>query len=223
MVARDVPLAAARASAPRSAPLLFNMVGLHWQGSGQVWFRTADRPGHFGPLAPGAARGGGHTRPRERGARRERSLARRQPVVDRRRALDRISRDGLGHAPADILRRQPGHRRRPRACRHAHAAAAVSAAAAPLAQPPIVRRSGWSADESIVRGAALDRRPPPLRGRPPHRRVEQLLGLRVRGDRPRHPALPRAQQRLGRHRLQLPRRQVRPRLRGPRRRHRRRT
>ena len=34
---------------PRSAPLLFNMVGIHWQGSGQVWFRTAVEPGHFGP------------------------------------------------------------------------------------------------------------------------------------------------------------------------------
>ena len=41
VVARDVPLAAARASTARRAPLAFTMVGIHWQGSGRVSFRTS--------------------------------------------------------------------------------------------------------------------------------------------------------------------------------------
>src|SRR5262245_53150258 len=52
VVARDVPLATAQASVARSAPLAFNMVGVHWQGNGNVWFRTAAQPGRFGPWRP---------------------------------------------------------------------------------------------------------------------------------------------------------------------------
>jgi N-acetylmuramoyl-L-alanine amidase/FlgD Ig-like domain len=49
MVSRDVPLtresAPLRALAAAEAPLRFNMVGLHWQGPGSVWFRTAGEDG----------------------------------------------------------------------------------------------------------------------------------------------------------------------------------
>ena len=50
---------------------------------------------------------------------------------------------------------------------------------------------------------------------PPHRRVERLHPRAVRGDRARHLRLPLGEERLGRHRLQRPRRQVRDDLRGP--------
>ena len=49
VVARDVPIEAARAAVSRLAPQTFTMIGIHWQGSGKVWFRTAAEPGRFGP------------------------------------------------------------------------------------------------------------------------------------------------------------------------------
>ena len=81
----------------------------------------------------------------------------------------------------------------------------------------------------VTRGMARQRVDPPRRAdlraraqdgvRPPHRyrHVRAVLGLRP--DRPRHLRLSRAHERLERHRLQLPRRQVRHRVRGPLRRH----
>ncbi|MGH3041772.1 MAG: hypothetical protein ACRDNG_08565, partial [Gaiellaceae bacterium] len=48
VLARDVPLGTARASVVREASASFTMVGIHWQGPGEVWFRTASRPGRFG-------------------------------------------------------------------------------------------------------------------------------------------------------------------------------
>ena len=58
IVARDVPLTAVRGSVPRAAPIEFTMVGIHWQGGGEVWFRTASPdgscplPGGWRPLPP---------------------------------------------------------------------------------------------------------------------------------------------------------------------------
>ena len=52
-----------------------------------------------------------------------------------------------------------------------------------------------------------------LRGRPSHRRLERVHAGRVGRDRARDRGLPRRRERLERHRLQLPRRQVRPGLR----------
>ena len=49
VVARDVPLAAVRGSVARAAPLEFTMVGTHWQGGGEVWFRTASKSGTWSP------------------------------------------------------------------------------------------------------------------------------------------------------------------------------
>ena len=61
----------------------------------------------------------------------------------------------------------------------------------------------------------------PGRVRPPHGHGQRLRAGGLGRDRARHRPLPPRLQRLERHRLQLPRRQVRPGLRGPRRRHRR--
>ncbi|MDQ3669151.1 MAG: N-acetylmuramoyl-L-alanine amidase [Actinomycetota bacterium] len=54
VVSRDEPLKAARTLADgervlpaRAAPLRFNLVGLHWRGSGEVWFRTASPTGRW--------------------------------------------------------------------------------------------------------------------------------------------------------------------------------
>ena len=152
MVARDVPLVAARASAPRSAPLLFNMVGVHWQGAGHVWFRTADRPGHFGPWRP--------AQPEEedtpdRGSEELAESARWHVgnpwwTDDARwieyRVTGSVTRLRTFFVDSPVTTADRARAAAPTA------AAAVSAVAAPLAQPPIVRRAGWNADESIVRG-----------------------------------------------------------------------
>jgi hypothetical protein len=59
LVSRDEPLptaerseasaraVGARTLAPRRAPARFNMVGLHWRGAGEVWFRTAAERGRW--------------------------------------------------------------------------------------------------------------------------------------------------------------------------------
>ena len=83
VVARDVPLAAARASVARSAPLSFTMVGIHWQGPGKVWFRTAVRPGRFGPWRPAQPEAEDRPDAGERRASNARAgLAAREPLVD---------------------------------------------------------------------------------------------------------------------------------------------
>jgi hypothetical protein len=47
LTARDVPLRADRALASSSAPRQFDLVGLHWQGSGTVLFRTRSLAGRW--------------------------------------------------------------------------------------------------------------------------------------------------------------------------------
>ena len=59
LVSRDEPLGAPRALAvatrtlaPRSAPLRFHLLGLHWRGRGTVAFRTALARGEWSPWRP---------------------------------------------------------------------------------------------------------------------------------------------------------------------------
>ena len=86
--------------------------------------------------------------------------------------------------------------------------------------PQIVPRAAWQRERGDhARRRRAMRTRVCARGRPPHGRLERVharpqSAAIVRGDR----ALPRARERLERHRLQLPRRPVRPGLRGPRRR-----
>ena len=152
VVARDVPLDAARSAAARPAPLAFTMIGIHWQGSGRVWFRTAARPGHYGPWRPA------------------------QPEAEDSPDIgsDELDRQGdwrIGNpwwtGPARLVQyRVSGQVSRLRAffvdspvtaADRARAASsrtrpfAAVARAAPVARPSIVRRAGWDADESIVR------------------------------------------------------------------------
>jgi flagellar hook assembly protein FlgD len=157
IVARDVPLAAARASVARPAPLDFNMVGIHWRGSGRVWFRTAARPGEFSPWHP--------AQPEEEDAPDPGSdeLARSAESVgwhvgnpwwtdDAAWIEYRISGSVTGlrtyfvDSPVNAADRAS-------AASFRTATATATEEEGPVPPPPIVRRAGWNADESIVRGA----------------------------------------------------------------------
>ncbi|MGH3115797.1 MAG: hypothetical protein ACRDQ2_01510, partial [Gaiellales bacterium] len=52
LVPREEPAGAVRARLARLAPLAFNMVGIHWLGAGEVWFRTAAERGRWSPWRP---------------------------------------------------------------------------------------------------------------------------------------------------------------------------
>ena len=111
---------------------------------------------------------------------------------------------------------------RPRGARRAPqppARARVGARGGRPARPAIIPRSAWGGD---TRPAAQRPvlRPGPARVRAPHGQRERVRAGGLGGDRARDRALPPRPQRLERRRLQLPRRPVRPDLRGPRRRHR---
>ena len=135
-------------------------------------------------------------------ARAVRLVAARQPVVGRPVGPDRVPAPRQGDAAARVLRLEPARRRAGRTLQKAGA-------------PAIVPRSGWNADESIRRAAPSFAPVAAARARPPHRRRERLLAAQS-------PAIVRAIElyhvqgkRLERHRLQLPRRPLRPGLRGP--------
>ena len=56
IVSRDLPVGGARTTAGAAAPTVFDLVGLHWQGSGRVLFRTHSSLGgrwsSWRPVAP---------------------------------------------------------------------------------------------------------------------------------------------------------------------------
>ena len=209
VVARDVPLTAVRGSAPRAAPMRFTMIGIHWQGRGEVSFRTATPSGTWSAWR----------------------LAR--PEEDD--LPDATSQEGKASSgwnvgnpwwtgsSSSIQYRVSGPVTRLRTFFIASEPGSADATlAAPAAQtmlrpdqPPIVRRPGWGADESIVRAQPSFADSLELLGRAPHGGHEQLFGIAVGGHRARDPALPRALERLERHWLQLPRRQVRADFRRP--------
>ena len=206
---RDEPLSATSGFRARQAPLDFNLVGLHWKGPGSVSFRTLSRAGRWSCLAGGGGRGRGlagrRARPKAR-ARRGWKLGspywtgrRRRSSTGSTAASRSSARTSSGATPKRSRPYFPP-RRRPRG---------------PADDRPPRRMGRGRVDRARE---ALLRRRGSLCGRPPHRRDELLLGFGIAGDRPGHRALPRARERLERHRLQLPRRQVRPGLRGPRRR-----
>jgi flagellar hook assembly protein FlgD len=151
---RDVPLDAARASVARSAPQAFTMVGLHWQGTGEVWFRTAKEPGRFGPWRP--AQPEHEDMPDvgsdERDARAGWRIGNPWWTGTARWIQYRVSgqvsrlRTYFVDSPVTAVDRA-------RASSARTAASASTAAAGPVPQPAIMRRPGWNADERIVRGA----------------------------------------------------------------------
>jgi flagellar hook assembly protein FlgD len=140
VVARDVPVRAAALERPQHAPLRFEMVGLHWRGSGTVWFRTRSVIGVWSRWQP--------ARPEV------------EDLPDRGTA-EAASRPGwkLGNpywtgASGAIEYRLRGNVRRLRAFFIQSAPESTPLRlAARAGQPAIIRRSQWGADESIVRGA----------------------------------------------------------------------
>ena len=148
------------------------------------------------------ARGRGPARCGYRRARPEERLAAREPVVGRTVRPDRVPATREGRAVARLVRLQPGLGR-------AGADAAAGGSARDRAAPRLERGREDPAGRAVVRCG------PAGRARPPHGRRERLHRRPGAGDREGDPALPREGERLERHRLQLPRRPLRHRLRGP--------
>ena len=151
----DVPLAgtgAARATAgdlrvlpALTAPRRFHLVGLHWQGPGDVSFRTARLDGGWSAWRParpetedGPNAGHPETRARagwELGNPHWTGAARRLQV----RVNGRVTRLRAHYVTSPV-------RAAPRA------SAAVRTLAAAPAQPALIKRAAWGANEKIVRG-----------------------------------------------------------------------
>jgi flagellar hook assembly protein FlgD len=154
VVTRDVPLAAARASVARPAPARFTMVGIHWQGSGRVWFRTASRPGQFGNWHPAQPEDEDTPDPgSDEGDERAGWKVGNPWWTGRARFIQyrvsgSVTRLRTFFLDSSVTEADQVQAAAPRA-----AAAAATVEAGPVGRPPIVQRSAWRADESIVRGA----------------------------------------------------------------------
>jgi hypothetical protein len=136
IVSRDVPLHGERELAS-SAPPRFTLVGLHWQGRGSVEFRTRGASGRWTAWQPAAPEG--EDRP-DRGS------------AENRRGAWRLGNPYWVGASNAIRYRLHGDVRRLRAWFVWSPPELVPARRLAIAgSPPIVRRSAWRADESIVR------------------------------------------------------------------------
>ena len=206
---RDVPLGGPRARLGQGAGR-FNLVGLHWQGPGTVQLPDTLGRGPLERLAAARSGGARTSRTPARPSARTRRLAARQPA--------------RGSAPSDRIEYRP--RGRVRGCGRTSSRARPprsrrERSRSPAAPAIVLARPAWRRQRvDPARARRVTRPTSALRDRPPHGRRERLHGGRVGGDRARDPDLPREGERLERHRLQLPRRQVRPGVRGPLRRHR---
>jgi flagellar hook assembly protein FlgD len=153
VVARDVPLSAARVSLAREAPVTFTMVGIHWQGTGQVWFRTARQPGRFGtwhraqPEAEDAPDRGSEEIGERTGWRVGNPWWTGTAHWIQYRVAGRVTQLRTYFVDSPVT---GADRAQVRASRTSVGAAV---AARPVSQPSMVRRAEWDADESIVRDA----------------------------------------------------------------------
>ena len=147
VVARDVPLAALQGSVARAAPIEFTMVGIHWQGGGEVWFRTASEDGTWSPWRL--------ARPEED------DLPDATSEEGKASSGWNVGNPWWTGASTSIQYRVSGPVTRLRTFyissepEPADATLSGAGAAATLRpdQPPIVRRPGWGADETIVRAS----------------------------------------------------------------------
>jgi hypothetical protein len=133
-------LAAGRMSpelATRPAPFRFNMVGLHWKGSGDVWFRTALERGEWSEWQP--------ARPEDEDT----------PDVGSAEAAPsagwKLGNPYWTGTARFIEYRFDGRVVRLRAHFLWSEPARMTLSSARAAAPTIIRRSQWGADESIVR------------------------------------------------------------------------
>ncbi len=150
MKARDVPLppaasargaSAVRVLPVRTAPLRFNLVGLHWRGSGTVSFRTATATGRWSAW---------HLAAPDEDDRPDTGTAERK-----RLAGWRLGSPYWTDSARRIQYRVAGSVTRLRAffLWSPVVAAPFSRTAAVAAKPAIVTRAGWKANEKIVRAA----------------------------------------------------------------------
>ena len=140
IVSRDVPLAGERSLAVADAPARFNLVGIHWRGSGSVTFRTRSLAGRWSPWTAAAPEA--EDRPDEGSS--ERSRARGWRIGN-----------PWWVGPSDRIEyRRHGRVSRLRAWFVWSPPAGVPARSLQKADaPPIVPRAGWNADEKIRRSA----------------------------------------------------------------------
>ena len=181
------PVCPSPAAAPVRAPFAFDLVGARWKGSGAA-SRSARAP-------TAAASVAGQRCPQAEDVHRPGRLGRRAGL-DRFGARRPAARAGAVQRAARDLR--DGRRGPEPGCR-----------CAPRAVP-------GAADDHLARRLGRRREPPPrpaaLRARradgvrAPHGHAERLRRGRRAGDHPLDLHLPRALERLERHRLQLPRR-----------------
>ena len=197
LTARDLSPQASRGAVPTG---VFQLVGVHWRGPGLVKYRTRNLAGRWSAWRVFSAEDALPDHGREQRATRGWRIA--SPFWT-----------GASNA---IQYRTVGRVARLRAYFVRSAEAGVSGEAG--------RSRGRAADHhpcGLARGrvdpsrCAVLRRLRPLRDRPPHGGLELVHEGAIGLDRSRDRALPRAGERLERHRLQLSRRQVRPGLRRP--------
>jgi hypothetical protein len=144
IVSRDVPLHGERALAA-ATPSRFTLVGLHWQGSGRVEFRTRSSAGRWSAWLPAAPEA--------------EDLPDRGSGENRRGAWRLGNPYWVGDSNA-IRYRLHGDVRQLRSFFVWSPEVRIPVRRLTIAgSPPIVRRSGWRADESIVRAkpSAVDR------------------------------------------------------------------
>jgi flagellar hook assembly protein FlgD len=140
VVAREEPLRTAVLEHTQSAPLRFDMVGLHWKGTGTVWFRTRSLTGIWSDWQP--ARPEAEDLPdrgtREAGLRRGWKLG--NPYwTDASGAIEYRLRGDVTRLRAFFIQSAPD--------------STPLRGAARAGQPAIISRAQWGADESIVRAA----------------------------------------------------------------------
>jgi flagellar hook assembly protein FlgD len=153
VVQRDEPLGAVLSSLARPAPVEFTMVGIHWQGAGEVSFRTA--------AAEGAWSAWRAARPEEEDAP---DLASPEGAASRGWKVgnpwwtDEASRIQY-RVSGSVTRLRAFFVWSPVTAAHAEgvldlrAPSAGEAVAAEPDRPAMIGRPGWGADESIVRGS----------------------------------------------------------------------
>ena len=144
LVVRDEPVGSApagahatRSLAVRNAPLRFNMVGLHWKGSGEVWFRTALERGEWSEWLPAGAEAEDGPDPGSEEWERQDGWKLGSPYwTGAARYIDYRIVGSVKKLRANFLDSEVDEQ--PRTAMRADA-------------PSIIRRSQWGADESIVR------------------------------------------------------------------------
>ena len=144
LVTRDEPVSAPseapraqRAFASRAAPLRFNMVGLHWQGSGDVWFRTALVPGEWSEWLPARPEADDAPDPGSEESVRRQGWELGNPYwTGAARYIDYRTVGSVTRLRAHFLQSDADD---------------GPPTAARAGAPSIIRRSQWGADESIVR------------------------------------------------------------------------